>query len=649
VERPAEPAQDALRTVVATDRIHEAHIALGFHLPAITHPDVPALDVLALLLGQGASCRLNQEIRRRRRLVTDVQAFTYTPSDPGLLLVNATTTPERVLAGVSGLTEELFRLAHEPVPADELRKARTMVEADAVFQRETAEGAARRLGYWESVSGDPHGEIAYLEAASRVGAEDLMRVASTWLRPENMTASLLVPEEEGPPDAAGVEQVVRESWDRVAARYADVALPPRAGQVTALTLDNGMRLLVVEDRSVPIVTLRAVYPGGLRYETPERAGIHTFLAEMLTHGTATRSAEEIARAVDVLAGQLSGFSGRNSFGLSGEFLARDFQAGFALFAESLIHPTFPPDEVEKLRSLLLEEVRAQEDNPAGLVFRAFAEALFGDHPYHLDMVGTPDSLSRLGRDDLAAHHARFFPPGGATLAIIGDVDPAQAVREARRHFDADRRAGEPPPGVEPWQPPSKPVVVHRAKEQAQAHFVLGYAGVTIEDPDRFALEVLATVLGGQGGRLFLDVRERRGLAYSVTALNLEGVEPGYFAVYAATAPQRLEETVAAVRDVLGSVRDAPLPDAELARARHYLVGAHDIGLQRIGALASTMAFDEAFGLGYDAWRSYADGIRAVTAADVQRVARRILVDESTLAVLAPKGTQVPGLSTGDDS
>ena len=647
--RPAEPPQEALRAVVATDRIHEAHVALGFHLPAVNDPDVPALDVLALLLGQGTSCRLNQEIRRRRRLVTDVQAFTYTPADPGLLLVSATTTPERALRAVSALAEELFRLVHDPVPAEEVRKARTMVEADAIFQRETAEGAARRLGYWESVTGDPHGEIAYLEEAARVGSEDLLRVAAAYLRPDNLTVSLLLPEGETPPPTEGdIERLVRQAWDRVAARYTDVALPPRAGQVTAVTLDNGMRLLVVEDRSVPIVALRALYAGGLRQETADRAGIHTFVAEMLTHGTATRSAEEIAGAVDGLAGQLSGFSGRNSFGLSAEFLARDFEAGLTLFADSLLHPSFPPDEVEKLRSILLEEVRAQEDNPSGLVFRAFGEALFGEHPYHLDVLGTANSLSRLTREDLAGHHERFFPPAGATLAIIGDVDPVRAVREARRHFGGDGRERAPLPAVGPWRPADAPAVVLRERAQAQAHFVLGFPGVTIHDADRFPLEVLSTVLGGQGGRLFLDVRERRGLAYSVTALNLEGVEPGFFAVYAATSPDRLPETVAAVREVLASVRDQPLPEQELERARQYLVGVHDIGLQRIGALASTMTFDEAFGMGHDAWRRYSDGIRAVTAEDVQRVAQRILGAVETLAVLAPKGTEVPGLKRQED-
>ena len=172
--------------------------------------------------------------------------------------------------------------------------------------------------------------------------------------------------------------------------------------------------------------------------------------------------------------------------------------------------------------------------------------------------------------------------------------------------------------------------------------VLGFPGTTIDGEDRFALEVLSTVLGGQGGRLFDELREQKGLVYSVTALNLEGIERGYFAVYAATAPAKLIEAAASITEILGSVTAAPLPADELDRARRYLVGAHDIGLQRIGALASTMAFDEAYGLGHDAYRSYADRVLAVTVDDLLRVAQRVIrMDAYTLAVVAPEGTDIP--------
>ncbi len=639
VAAPAEP--DGLRVVVGRDSISEAHVAMGFAVPEAKHPDVPALDVLAILLGQGESCRLNQEVRRRRQLVNGVQAFAYTPRQPGLMMVSATTQPDRLEGAVAGLLDEVFRLRHERVPAEELDKARTMVEADTVFQRETVEGAARRMGYWESVAGDPNAEESYLAAVRAVGPDELLRVANTYLTPHRLTVSALLPKDGGGPDKAALEAAVAATEARVAARYSDNA-PDKTGAVVDLTLDNGLRLLVVEDRAVPIVAVRALFPGGLRYETKDTAGIHNFLAEMLTLGTPERSAEELAKAVDAMAGSLQGFSGRNSFGLSGEFLARDFRQGLELFAGCMLRPAFPSDEVDKTRALLLEDVRAQEDNPSGIAFRAFGKELFGDHPYALDVLGTMDSLSRLDGRALREHYERHFPPSAATLVVVGAVDSTEVVREVRRHFEADSRKAAPPAPLAPWPPPDQPRSVLRTKDRSQAHIVVGFPGTTIAAPDRFAVEVLSTLLGGQGGRLFLELRERRGLVYSVTSVNLEGIEPGYFAVYAATSPDKAAEAVSAIEQVLRSLAEAPPSAEELQRARRFLVGAHDIGMQRIGAVASTVAFDAAFGLGALAWHGYAERIQTVTAQDVQDVARRHL-DLSTriLVVVGPEGTALP--------
>lgn len=631
-----------LRVAVGRDSITESYVALGFAAPHAKHADVPALDVLAIVLGQGESCRLNQQVRRKRQLVNGVQAFAYTPRQPGLMMVSATTQPERLEDAVAGLLDEVFRLRHEAVPPDELRKARTMVEADTVFQRETVEGAARRMGYWESVAGDPDAEGAYLDAVRAVGPDDLLRVARTYLTPERLTVSALLPRDAKGPDEAALSAVVAATEQRVATRHAPPATTGDPRAVVEVTLDNGLNLLVVPDRAVPIVAIRALFPGGLRYETAQTAGIHNFLAEMLTLGTAERSAEELAKAVDAMAGSLQGFSGRNSFGLSAEFLARDFREGLDLFAGCMLRPSFPSDEVDKTRSLLLEDVRAQEDNPSGVAFRAFGKELFGDHPYSLDVLGTMDSLSRMDGRALREHYDRHFPPGAATLVVVGAVDPAEVVREVKRHFEADRRTSSAPAPLRLWPAPEAPVSIVRTKDRAQAHIVVGFPGTTIEAKDRFDVEVLSTLLGGQGGRLFLELRERRGLVYSVTSVNLEGVEPGYFAVYAATAPAKVAEAVTAIEEVLRSLVDAPPSPDELERARRYLVGAHDIGMQRIGAVASTVAFDAAFGLGAQSWRGHAGRIEAVAAQDVQAAARRYLDPaRRILVVVGPEGTALP--------
>ena len=171
----------------------------------------------------------------------------------------------------------------------------------------------------------------------------------------------------------------------------------------------------------------------------------------------------------------------------------------------------------------------------------------------------------------------------------------------------------------------------------QAHLVLGYPGANVFNRDRYALEVLASILSGQGGRLFVELRDRRGLAYQVGAYSQEGLEPGYFALYIATNPEKIGAALSGIEEQVRALRDRPVPAAELKRVQRFLVGNYEISLQRRSTLASLLAFNEAYGLGYQAYRQYADEILAVTVADLQRVARKYLEDSRRVtAIVRPE-------------
>jgi zinc protease len=211
------------------------------------------------------------------------------------------------------------------------------------------------------------------------------------------------------------------------------------------------------------------------------------------------------------------------------------------------------------------------------------------------------------------------------LAVVGDVDPARVIVEAERLFsDRPSRVVElPAPAADPV-PLDGPKQVFHGLDKRQAHVVYGFPGTTVTSPDRFGLELLATVLGGQSGRLFIELRDKKGLAYRVSASTVDGIDPGYFAVYLATSPENVAVAVAGIEDELERLRQTPIPKEELERARRYLIGAHDISLQRRSSLASTIAFHVAYGLGPEAHHEYAAALGRVTPADLQRLAARYL-------------------------
>ena len=634
VDRPAreEPPQRQLRSVVLPRDVHETHLTLALHVPGIRDEATAALDVAAIILGQGESSRLSLEVKRNRQLVSEIYSYSYTPRDPGLLVVGATLPAGDPEKAERAILRELYRLAHEEVSAEELAKAKTIIESDTVYQKETVQGMARKLGFFETVAGGVDYEREYHKRVAEVTPARLREAVARVLATPNMTVVALIPAaEKGKVDLRGrLADAAREEEAAAKKRWAAAVIAPgKKEDVVRRVLPNGVRLLVKRDPTVPIVAYRAVWVGGLRYEDRKTNGVNNMLAALVTRGTTTRDAEEIMHEVEGMAGAIGGFSGRNSFGVRAELLSRNWERGLEILADCVLHPELPAEELEKERRQVLDELRAQDDNLTSVAFRLFAETMYKKHPYRFDGLGTQASVAGFSRRMLADWYARNLPLGDMTLAVVGDVDPARFIEKATGLFggpDAGHRAdGAARVAPEDFAGRAAGTVeVFRFMPRQQAHMVVGFPGTTVDDPDRYALEVLSTVLSGQGGRLFVELRDKQGLAYRISAFSLEGIDPGYFAVYLACSPENLEAAMAAIREELRKIVTEPVGAAELERAKKYLVGTHEISLQRRSALASTLAFYEAYGIGYDEYRRYAGGILAVDAGAVQRVAARTL-------------------------
>ncbi len=314
-------------------------------------------------------------------------------------------------------------------------------------------------------------------------------------------------------------------------------------------------------------------------------------------------------------------------------------------------PDFPRAEVEHERSQQLQEIHAREDHPAGMAFELFAKTLFTVHPNRLSVGGEAASVAGLDEAELRRWEARY-PPEALTLAVVGDV----AVDEVHELLERElsraiarggprQRAGSPTIQAEPR--PQAPRRAHLELAKAQSHLVVGFLGASFRDPGRMPLEVLASVLSGQGGRLFYELRDKRSLAYSVTAMSVDGLDPGYFAVYIGTSPEKSATALAGMRAELARVREERIPEVELEHAKRYLIGSHAIGLQRRASIGATLALDELYGLGAEAYRTYDDRVRAVTAEAVLEAAQKFLDPRGE--VVAEVGPGSPATSSAGPS
>ncbi|MET0894251.1 MAG: pitrilysin family protein [Acidimicrobiia bacterium] len=404
------------------------------------------------------------------------------------------------------------------------------------------------------------------------------------------------------------------------------------------TLDSGLR--VVTER---LPGLRSAAVGfwvgtGSRDEVGPLAGASHFLEHLLFKGTATRRASEIAEAVESVGGDMNAFTGQEVTAFYVRVPDRHLELALSILSDIIWSPALRADEVESERQVILEEIRMRDDTPDDLVHEAFASALFPDHPLGREIAGSIESITEMSRDAIAEYHAAHYQPSNIVVAAAGNLhhDDVVAMVErmlpARPFTDRPVRVEDRAAAVvaEPF------ALIERPLEQA--HLVLGMRSLPRADDDRFALAVLDQVLGGgMSSRLFQEVREKRGLAYSVFSYRSAFADTGTFAVYSGTAPERTEETLSVLHAELDKlVADGGVTDHELESAIGHLAGSMALGLEssssrmhRIGRAELTL------GIVPDIDEVVAQ-VERVTADDVARVIDRVLAPgERTLAAVGP--------------
>jgi len=617
--------------------VHTAYLYIAFNTVPITHEDLFGLDVSSYILGRGKDSRLYRAVVDKG-LAYSIGSVSYTPREAGLFFISATLDSSEIIPAVTAVINEVLRLASEPAAADELLKAETGTTADFIFEKETYGGRAYSLGFYETATDSLDFEKRYLKGIESVTARDVMRTAKEYLNPDNMTIVYLVPDS----DAAVVsdEQIRAAALDAFSKpAAAEEALPElTAGPLTGYTtvLPNGIRLVIEENHSLPIVSVVAVFDGGVRIETAKNNGISNLVALMLTRGTAGLTAQAVAERVDRIAADVTGFSGRDSLGLKAQFLSKYQDEGWEIVADILRNPSFDSDELEKVKEITSAAIDRSKDDLVQRTLNLFKKTLYGGYPYSLPLIGTDTSIPSISRQDLISYYHTVAVPENMVIAVVGDVVPEEILARIVDLFGSLSGTAASPP-AKPVAKPLSPIRVSETSgDKKQAHIMYGFLGTDYLSDDQYALEVLWAALGGMGGRMFMELREKQGLAYAVEAFNVGGVGPGFFGVYMATAPKNLSIAVDGIKKELTRIKDEGISAEELTRAKNYLVGNFEISLQENLSTASLMAADELYGLGYDYFRRYPEKIDAVTESDVRRVAGDYLdQNNSVLTIIRP--------------
>ena len=419
-----------------------------------------------------------------------------------------------------------------------------------------------------------------------------------------------------------------------AAAVAHAAAPAPA--VTRRVLPGGLTVVVRQDASVGVMAASLHVRAGSLFETADTAGITNFLHRVMLRGTSRYTAVQLTAAIDDLGGSLDA-SGDVEYGeVRGTALARDAEALLGLIAEVALRPTLPDEEIERERRLIQSAIQTRGDTPFQRAFDSLLVDLYGGHPYAWPSVGRRESIERIDRAALRAHYTAIYRPDRMVLAVSGHVDAARVMRLAERLFRVAPGAGAPlAAGSGPATARRDRRVVERPVQQAQV--LIGYLGPTLTQPDYAAVRVLGTVLGGgMSGRLFTELRDKRGLAYSVGVLGTYRTGPSFLITHMGTAPPNSEAAEAGVLGEIDRIRNEEVTERELARAKAYLLGSLAMDRRTNARHAWYMAFFEVTGAGWDFPERFGRAVEAVTAVDVARVARQYLTGPTVVVVQPPR-------------
>lgn len=409
-----------------------------------------------------------------------------------------------------------------------------------------------------------------------------------------------------------------------------------AAQPSALRerLPSGLTVLVRENAATPVVATTLFVRAGSRWETEDNAGISPLLQRVLLKGTTTRSALEIAETAEGLGGGISASADMDFSELRATALARNWKKVLELVADVALRPTLAPGEIDGERRAMLTALRNRQDQPFPLAIDTVMSRVYGDHPYGRPVLGRAAALERIDRAGLLAHHGRFYRAPRMILAVSGDVAAREVLAEVTRLF-----AGAPTGDGEP--DPALPAAAARAdrtvlvRPAAQAQVLVAFLAPPTSHADYAAVKVLATALGGgMAGRLFTEVRDKQGLAYSTGAAYPSRLGPGVLYTQLGTAPANQAQAEAAMLGELERIRREPLSPGELTRAKAYLLGQFALDRRTNARLVWYDAFFEALGVGPDFADRYVRAVEAVGVEDVQRVARTYLT-APTIVTLGP--------------
>ena len=591
-------------------------LSMSYAGVSITDQDMFALDILALVLGHGKSSRLYQDLISDKQWIQSLQAVNYTPADRGVFEVECVSSEDNTERLIHAVKEHIAKIQKHGVSSAELVKARRQLLAQYVLEHQTSSDVAYQTAMDMAFAGDAEFSNSYLRAVEDITPDDIRRVAQKYLVDSGLSIVVLRP----------IDQTENK-------QTASTPVPSESIEVDQL--DNGITLVLQNRTTVPWISMVAALKGGVAQEDPSLNGIAQLTAQTWNKGTRSRSAQEIAQESETRGISLGGFATHDGFGLALQCLPGEIDAGLVLFTDVLMDPVFPADEIDKVKDKMLTDIRSRQDNIFDFTFMKMREKLFPGYPMGRTGLGTEETVEKLTRQHAVDYYQDLMVGNNLVVTVIGDF-PKDFCEVLKRRLSAI-----PTREMQFQKIASKPLpeTVEQTirMDKQQALVMLGFQGVGGAHADRYGLELLTALLGSSfQGRIFREIRDEFGQAYTLGGAFYPAWEEGLVFFYVTTTPAYVLPIKNMLNDIISSAAEEPFSEQELQDMKAYLSGRHQRGLQTYSALAFRIALDTRQGLGPEYYQDYDDQIQTVSSEDIQRLAREYLdLSHAVLVITNP--------------
>jgi zinc protease len=663
VNRP-DPPQPTLN-----GEIRKTYEEAGIPLPRLTlvwhgvleySKDQAALDMLSSILSTGRGSRLQSNLVYGKEIAQQVFANDGSNEIAGLYQITAVAKPGKALDELEqAINAEIERIKKEPPTAEEMTRALNVREASAIYGLQTVLGKGGQMASYAAYLGKPNYFQENIDRYRKVTAADVQRVANQYLNQNRLVMSY-VPAKGRPPGRAGAAETVKPT--STASKKKDTALIakqdallPAGGPdpkfalpaIEKTKLANGLNIWVVRQSELPIVSMNLVLNAGGTIESADKAGVTAMTAAMLNQGTKTRSAVEIANALQSIGASVNANGGWDSSDVSMQTLTKNLDQALDLYADVVLNPAFPTNEFEVLRRRALTSFLQRKSSATAVAGVVYDKVLYGDQPYGRQLSGNERTVKAMKREDLVNFYNTYYKPNNATLIVVGDVDTNAIKAKLEKTFGGWASGNVPGATMTAQTMFAKPSIYFVDRPgAAQSSVSIGQVGVERSNPDYYALQIMNSILGGGGtARLFMNLREDKGYTYGAYSRFVYRKGPGPFSasgeIQTVSTKEAVQEFMKELHGIQGTI---PVTQAELEVNKQALIRRFPAGFETVGQISGQLANLVTYNLADTYYNDYISKVHAVTLDDIHRVANQYLQpDKMAIVIVGDWKAVEPGL------